>query len=270
MKSSAKKLNMNRSFMIAGIMLIVTGVILYLAPGVNGPLFHWINTAFPNKYLWTTITNCGEAISTGCIIFIVARNNNRLLINSLLAGLVTHYVIKYSKILFAEPRPEHTPNIPDLFTLGPALDIHNYGMPSGHTTNAFMTAIIIIRCCSLKNTTLWMVLYAAALIGISRMTVGAHWPCDVFAGAGLGILIGLLFTHEDINLKHKIFYYLMLAFYLPFFSTAIMRINHIHSALTALSDGVVVLAGLCGLMVWIFKVYTDIKAPGKIQHKPTA
>jgi membrane-associated phospholipid phosphatase len=251
---------MNRSFIVTIIILSLLGTLLYLLPAENGRLFYWINTALPNKTLWMSITNCGEAIFAACLIFIILHNNNRLLTNSLLAGLVAHYVIKYLKLFFAEPRPEHTPNIPDLFTLGPVFDIHNYGMPSGHTANAFMVAIIIIRGCSLTSIKMWAVLFAATLVGISRITVGAHWPCDVFVGAALGLLIGLLFSHDDLNLQHKIFKYLTLAFYLPFFALAIMRVTQIDSTLTLLSYSAVVLAGVLGLMFWIRKVYMEIKS----------
>jgi hypothetical protein len=32
-------------------------------------------------------------------------------------------------------------------------------------------------------------------IALSRLAVGAHWPCDAFVGAGLGLLFGSLAPH---------------------------------------------------------------------------
>jgi len=62
--------------------------------------------------------------------------------------------------------------------------------PSGHTTTAFAIASVLTQGYSDK---MWVGLTSyslAALVGISRIHDGKHWPTDVIAGAALGTFIG--------------------------------------------------------------------------------
>lgn len=61
--------------------------------------------------------------------------------------------------------------------------------PSGHTLVSFAVATVLARRYP------WCAPWAfglAALVGISRVSVGVHWPVDALTGMALGILIGLL------------------------------------------------------------------------------
>lgn len=55
--------------------------------------------------------------------------------------------------------------------------------PSGHTTSAFAAAVALGL---LSPRWRWWLLGCAALIGASRVVVGAHYPSDVVGGAALG------------------------------------------------------------------------------------
>ncbi len=85
------------------------------------------------------------------------------------------------KQIFAAPRPE----------LLPHLDIvHSYSFPSGHSAGnmIFFGALALLAGRRLAYGAAAMVV---ALIGVSRVWLGVHWPSDVTAGwiEGLGWLI---------------------------------------------------------------------------------
>ncbi|WP_237479132.1 phosphatase PAP2 family protein [Lichenibacterium dinghuense] len=80
----------------------------------------------------------------------------------------------------------------DPFTFHP-LSLGNSiaSFPSGHTTSAFAAAVAL----GLVSPRLrpWL-LGGAALVGISRVVVGAHYPSDVVGGAALGSLAAVAVT----------------------------------------------------------------------------
>lgn len=57
--------------------------------------------------------------------------------------------------------------------------------PSGHTATAFALAGYLSFKIKKYHAVLWTL---AALIGISRVYIGVHYPTDVFAGAVIGII----------------------------------------------------------------------------------
>lgn len=234
--------------------LIICAILLSLFPHVNQLIFIAINQALPSKALWVTITNMGDATFLACVIFIVLHKNNRLLINALICAVLIHYCIKFTKMFFAVPRPEHTPDILHIITLGPALNLDNYAMPSGHTASVFMAVIFIARAYKFHTWTLWILFSYATLIGISRIAVGAHWPADILAGAALGIIFGLICTHEKLQLKHASLKYINLACYVPFIYFAIQHVRYIYDLTTLLNEGFFVMAGVIAFIVWASQI----------------
>lgn len=62
----------------------------------------------------------------------------------------------------------------------------DFSFPSGHTCIAFAAAVVFFRMLKKPWGTLLLVL--AALIGLSRLYVGVHYPTDVLAGGFIGTL----------------------------------------------------------------------------------
>ncbi|HEX2215936.1 MAG TPA: phosphatase PAP2 family protein [Xanthobacteraceae bacterium] len=62
-------------------------------------------------------------------------------------------------------------------------------LPSGHSTTAFATAVALG---ALLPRGRWLFFFLAALIALSRVVVGAHYPSDVIAGAVVGSFGALL------------------------------------------------------------------------------
>ncbi len=66
----------------------------------------------------------------------------------------------------------------------------DFSFPSGHTGSSFASAYVLYRYLPKKAGIAALLL--AALIGLSRLYVGVHYPGDVLAGVVTGILSGRL------------------------------------------------------------------------------
>src|SRR3546814_4413138 len=85
-----------------------------------------------------------------------------------------------SDLVFAAPRPDLLPHL-DL--------VRSYGFPSGHAAGNMIFFGALAMLAGRRSGYVGMGL-AIALIGISRVWLGVHWPSDVLAGwiEGLGWL----------------------------------------------------------------------------------
>jgi membrane-associated phospholipid phosphatase len=73
---------------------------------------------------------------------------------------------------------------------------HNGSMPSTHAAGAFAAALAV----GLVHPRLrWPLLALAALIALSRVWLGVHYPTDVIAGAALGAAIALVLWRASIR-----------------------------------------------------------------------
>lgn len=254
---------MIKTFGIICIPFICLATLLIIFTPLNYTIFTVLNQAFPSKTLWMTITNIGDGIFLGCILFIALRTHKQLLTKAIICAIFIHYTIKFTKSFFEILRPEHTTDIPSLITLGPALALNNYAMPSGHTASIFMAVLFIAVAYRLQSWKFWLLIACACLVGTSRIAIGAHWPADVCAGAVIGIFFGLLCANEKWNFRHATIEYLTLAFYLPFIYFAIRHIKDIHDTTSLINESPFILAGLISLVVWLLNVksYFNIKTP---------
>ncbi|MGP8338031.1 MAG: phosphatase PAP2 family protein [Methanosarcinaceae archaeon] len=86
------------------------------------------------------------------------------------------------KSFFEVPRPEDVRFV---------LEAPGYSMPSGHTTISFTSAMFLHK--HIKNGYLRPLIWIlAALVSISRVFIGVHYPTDVLAGVILGCTFGYI------------------------------------------------------------------------------
>ena len=106
-------------------------------------------------------------------------------LESLIAHAVAGLLSNGLKHLVGRPRPKFTHS--GEFQFSPTLDFGLDSFPSGHTTASFAVAAVVAK----HFPRAAGVLYGAAcLVAVSRVLRGSHFPSDVVAGAGLGVLAG--------------------------------------------------------------------------------
>ena len=96
-----------------------------------------------------------------------------------LAGVVGLALYKYLKARLVRERPF----INFTAVVAGATVLDRYSFPSGHTLHAVSFTILI---CSSFPQLAWLCVPFAALVAISRVVLGLHYPSDVLAGATLG------------------------------------------------------------------------------------
>lgn len=159
--------------------------------GLNGGLMGWAGAARDSGLgqhltpLMRLATAIGDTIGRLAILALVLpallwrhRRADALWLALMMAGGTALNLIL--KQIFAAPRPD----------LLPHLDIvHSYSFPSGHAAGNMMMFGALAMLAGRVSAN-WAACVMIALIGISRVWLGVHWPSDVTAGwiEGLGWL----------------------------------------------------------------------------------
>ena len=142
----------------------------------------------PFMKLYTQLGNTGMLFIALGVLLLLFKPTRRAGVSALCAMLIGLIVVNFTiKPIMARPRPWLV--IENFVNLVPEHDPNSF--PSGHTNAAFAFALAVCMSAPKK----WMkvsAVCAAAVMGLSRLYVGVHFPSDVLAGAVIGSLCGLL------------------------------------------------------------------------------
>jgi membrane-associated phospholipid phosphatase len=152
----------------------------------------WASSHAPQ--FWASVTLLGNTGILMCCMapLLVYRSQVMMsFVAAIPAGAVSSVVLKHG---FSASRPGDLLSPTDFNNIG--LYLSGNSFPSGHAITAFAAAAVVCASIDARPGRLRYGLITgsvalAALVGLSRMAVGAHWPTDVAAGAGLGWLAGL-------------------------------------------------------------------------------
>ena len=147
--------------------------------------------AFLPMPFWTGLSVFGNGWGVLAITSPLLVRQPRLMWAWLCAAPFAMVFSRLGKGLIVSPRPAAEIDNTLLFMAGEKLEL--VSMPSGHTLTAFAvaTSLYFAIDATRRRSFRWLWLMAA-LVGLSRIAVGAHWAGDVAVGAGLGILAGLM------------------------------------------------------------------------------
>jgi undecaprenyl-diphosphatase len=184
-------------------LLLIAAGLLVRSAEMHGPLTISLNDAARGilPEVWSAISLLGLGWATVILVCATDRSTQagrQVLIALVLGGALTHLL----KHWISDPRPGMA-LAESLQIIGVPI-LQGGSMPSGHTLAAFCMAKLLddrlrARLQPYNRSTLhwarsglWSL---TALIGLSRVAVGAHWPADVLVGAGLGMLMGAASIH---------------------------------------------------------------------------
>ena len=197
---------------VVAVMGLLLAIGLQVTQVQQTPLFIVVNAVTVlNPQWWAGLTFLGDTAVTLCVMAPLLLMRPTMWVGVLAAipvGGITSLTLKW---LFDAPRPAEILALTDFHVVGSVLRGHSF--PSGHTITAFAAAGAVWSCIWFENrknsaidstatyqdthldVSSWFALafafLVAALVGVSRMAVGAHWPFDVLAGACVGWLAGL-------------------------------------------------------------------------------
>ncbi len=165
-------------------LLAVLLILLLLADG-NMALFRLINGApWPAaEWLWSNVTVLGDTMTLFCLLLPFVGRRPDVVWSIMVAVIVVSLLIHGTKLALDMPRPPFVLDGDDIRVIG--FRAISGSFPSGHTAAAFAFAGAVC----MKNFPLAAkvaVLLLAAMVGVSRVAVGIHWPLDVAGGALLG------------------------------------------------------------------------------------
>lgn len=171
--------------------LLVAAAILFMRTGsVNREVFVALQgwTALIPDVAWSWVTLCGTGVVAFALLAPTLAWQPRRYAAGLAAAALAGAYSNGVKHLFALPRPASVIESGHLHVIGETLKANTF--PSGHSVTAFALAALLVLGSRVPWSTAAWAVPGAALIGLSRIAVGAHWPADVAAGAAGGWVCG--------------------------------------------------------------------------------
>ena len=162
---------------------------LILATGSNHALFLLLNHAGHalGDHTWLHLTMFGDGAIALALVLPSIRRAPRCFWAALAAAVFAALWTQVTKQFIDVPRPLAVFGAGEFFHAGPAY--RQVSFPSGHAAAAFALAGIGVMGLARRNTLRVLFLSLAALVSLSRIMVGVHWPVDVLWGM-LGGWIG--------------------------------------------------------------------------------
>jgi undecaprenyl-diphosphatase len=157
----------------------------------NVPLFSALNgyhTSLTDE-LWLCFTTLGDGLLIAAILGAFLVVNPRVTVLGLLILALSTALVHILKAAFPMPRPSVL--ITTAHIVGPLLKAGSF--PSGHAAASMSAGLVIAHFAGSKKAAA-VALVLAALVSVSRVFVGAHFPLDVLSGVICSLATYILVT----------------------------------------------------------------------------
>ncbi len=178
-----------------GLALLATATLLKLVVGVPEPGFFSFNRWGQSApTLWANLTQLGDTSVVFALLAPVLFRHPRVYFAWLSAVPVGGAMSLMLKRSLDWPRPADVLTLDQFHVVGWVLNGRSF--PSGHTITAVALAVMVgLYWRSLPSAARLKPLWVGIALGllalgaaVSRMAVGAHWPTDLLAGTGVGLM----------------------------------------------------------------------------------
>ena len=142
-------------------------------------------------WFWALINLGGDAWVILLILLLMERFPGRITSWVLKTWLIGAVMSQLIKNFLPMPRPASVLGVENLSIIDHP-PLVSGSMPSGHALAAISCALIVCAVLKLRGAKKWHLSLVALTAGIAswaRVAVGAHWPSDVIAGAGLAFVV---------------------------------------------------------------------------------
>lgn len=179
-------------FLLSLFALVTLSLIWSAGQRLDSRVFMLVNIrGYPrwlDRFMWlaTQLGNMLAAFLFAFLLFIL--NDRRLAIEIIFGTLTLWLLVETIKTLSDRERPFLTLDKTRVIGRREKGD----SFPSGHTTQIFFLMTLIIHGFQLGMGESITLYFVAALVGFTRIYLGAHYPRDVIAGIVLGSVWGLL------------------------------------------------------------------------------
>jgi membrane-associated phospholipid phosphatase len=177
--------------------LLTISLIWAAGQRMDAKIFVLFNTrGYPiwlDRFMWlaTQLGNFLAALMAAAIAYFL--NDRHLAIVIVLGTLTLLVLVETIKSLADRERPYLT------FEESRIIGVREKGdsFPSGHTSQTFFLAMLLVQHLHPSMAITIAIFSVGALVGFTRIYVGAHYPRDVLAGLVLGSVWGILATLLD-------------------------------------------------------------------------
>ena len=195
-------------YFIVPLFCILVWELIHHYYAINTPLFLIINGMPPHSnWFWQNITFMGDGLSAYVLLIFFCRHNAHLLWLGLLAVLITGFGVQGIKQSIDVLRPIGYLGIEHVQVIGKILKHDSF--PSGHAATAFVLAGVLSKYLKhngfkYQRAFTFSAISLAAIIALSRVVVGVHWPLDIIVGSIWGwysatIILKLSFKTKQIG-----------------------------------------------------------------------